>query len=325
MKSPKCCKYLLIALILALSFFNLSARATEYPDKPIRLIIAYAPGGATDAVGRLFAKGMSEVLGQPLVVENRGGGGTLMGTESVRRAPSDGYTLLYGTNALVITPLLHDEKTYDPVKDFDPVGLTTVQSLGLFISPKLGIKSVKELIAYAHINPGKVNFASSSNGSAQHLTGEAFKTQAKIDIVHVPYKGAGPAMIDLLAGRVDMMFTSLVGSMENVASGRLILLATTGSTRTSATPSIPTVAESGLPGFEAYTWQGILAPKGTPAPVIARLNGALIDAANNEDIKAILNAQGMELKTSTPKGFKERLAADTDLYKQLLAGALNQK
>jgi tripartite-type tricarboxylate transporter receptor subunit TctC len=308
-------------LLVAVLLIALRCHAGDFPDKPLRMVIAYAPGGSTDAVGRLFAKELSSILGQSIVVENRGGGGTLLGTDSVRRAAPDGYSLLYGTNALVITPLLHNEPTYNALKDFSPVGLATMQSLGLFMSPRLGIKTVPELIAYAKANPGKVNFASSSTGSGQHLAGEAFKLQAGIDIVHVPYKGAGPAMIDLLAGRVDMMFTSLMGVMDHVAAGRLVLLATTGATRNTGAPEVPTVAEGGLPNFATYTWQGILAPAGTPAPIIKRLNQALRQAAEVASIRSSLEAQGFELKVSSPEGLHEQMQSDYDLYKKLLERA----
>ncbi len=290
----------------------------NYPTRPVRLLIAYTPGGATDIVGRLLAQELSQQLGQAVVVENRAGGGTLLATETLRKAAPDGYTLLFGTNAFVITPLLHDTPTYDPVKDFEPIGLTTIQPLGLLVAPQTQLDTTEKLIAYARQHPGKINFASSSNGTAQHLAGEAFRVAANIDIVHVAYKGASPALIDLLAGRVDMMFTSLVGNMEHVKEGRLLLLATTGSKPTQATPMIPTVAQAGLPGFEAYTWQGMIAPGGTPKPIVEQLNAALIKAAQAPKIVETLAAQGMEVKTSTPEQMRTLWAKDSAQYKTLL-------
>ncbi len=288
------------------------------PTRAVRLLIAYTPGGATDIVGRLLAQELSQQLGQAVVVENRAGGGTLLATETLRKAAPDGYTLLFGTNAFVITPLLHDTPTYDPVKDFEPIGLTTIQPLGLLVAPQTQLDTTEKLIAYARQHPGKINFASSSNGTAQHLAGEAFRVAANIDIVHVAYKGASPALIDLLAGRVDMMFTSLVGNMEHVKEGRLLLLATTGSKPTQATPMIPTVAQAGLPGFEAYTWQGMIAPGGTPKPIVEQLNAALIKAAQAPKIVETLAAQGMEVKTSTPEQMRTLWAKDSAQYKTLL-------
>ena len=292
--------------------------AANYPTRALRLLIAYAPGGATDIVGRLLAQELSLQLGQAVVVENRAGGGTLLATEALRRAAPDGYTLLFGTNAFVITPLLHDTPTYDPVKDFEPIGLTTIQPLGLLVAPQTQLDTTEKLIAYARQHPGKINFASSGNGTAQHLAGEAFRVAANIDIVHIAYKGASPALIDLLAGRVDMMFTSLVGNMEHVKEGRLLLLATTGSKPTQATPTIPTVAQAGLPGFEAYTWQGVIAPGGTPQPIIERLNAAVIQAAQTPKIVETLAAQGMEVMISTPQDMRALWSKDSEQYKALL-------
>ena len=294
------------------------AIAQSYPDKPIRMIIAYAPGGATDIVGRLFAQELSQLLGQAVVVENRAGGGTLVATETVKRAPADGYTLLFGTNAFVITPLLHESPTYDPLKDFEPVALTTIQSLALLLSPTLRIQSIQELIEYAKKNPGKMNFASSSNGSAQHLAGEYFRNAANIEIVHVPYKGSGPAQIDLLAGRVDMMFTSLVGNMDHIQQNRLKLLAVTGAQRLPIVLNTPTVSESGLANFEVYTWQGFLAPADTPAPIITKLNAAILQAAKSKKIIETLSSQGMEIKTSSPQEMGNILKQESILYKKLL-------
>lgn len=294
------------------------AAAQNFPTHPLRMVVAYAPGGATDIVGRMFAQEMSEILGQSVVLENRAGGGTLVGTESVRRSAPDGYTLLFGTNAFVITPLLHDTKTYDPVADFQPIGQATVQSLGILVTPGLKLRTVKEFIEYAKANPGKINFASSGNGSAQHLAGEAFAKAAGIKMVHVPYKGTGPAMADLLAGRVDVMFSSLVGNMEHVNEGRLHLLATTGARRSPATPNVPTVAESGLKDFEALTWQGIIAPLNTPPEVVQRLNAALLKAARSPKIVETLAAQGMEIRTSSPAEMRELMRKDSERYQELL-------
>jgi tripartite-type tricarboxylate transporter receptor subunit TctC len=310
--------FYLILSLLTTPCFAQTTTAANYPTRALRLLIAYAPGGATDIVGRLLAQELSLQLGQTVVVENRAGGGTLLATEALRKAAPDGYTLLFGTNAFVITPLLHDTPTYDPVKDFEPIGLTTIQPLGLLVAPQTQLDTTEKLIAYARQHPGKINFASSSNGTAQHLAGEAFRVAADIDIVHVAYKGANPALIDLLAGRVDMMFTSLVGNMDHVKEGRLLLLATTGSQPTQATPTTPTVAQAGLKGFEAYTWQGVIAPGGTPALIIEKLNAAVIKAANAPKIVETLAAQGMEVKTSSPSEMRALWVKNMAQYKTLL-------
>jgi len=307
----------LFALVCLISNAVFAQSNTTFPDKPIRLIVAYAPGGATDIVARMLSQELTALMGQSVIVENRAGGGTLVGTDSIKRASPDGYSLLFGTNAFVITPLLHNTPTYNPVKDFAPVSLTTIQPLGLFVTPGLNIKTVEQLIDYAKKNPGKLNFASSGNGSAQHLAGESFRVAAGIDLVHVPYKGAGPALIDLLAGRVDIMFTSLVGNTEHIKEGRLTLAATTGIKRSSATPDVPTVAQT-LPGYEAYTWQGVIAPANTPPAVVNQLNAAIKKVALLPKFYEKLAAQGMEVQTSTPAEFKTRLETDAALYKELL-------
>jgi tripartite-type tricarboxylate transporter receptor subunit TctC len=313
-------RHLLTSLLSSMILLGSGASAqssAQFPDKPIRLIVAYAPGGATDIVARMLAQELTPLMGQSVIVENRAGGGTLVGTDSIKRANPDGYSLLFGTNAFVITPLLHNTPTYDPVKDFSPVSQTTIQPLGLFVTPGLNIKTVEQLIDYAKKNPGKLNFASSGNGSAQHLAGESFRVAAGIDLVHVPYKGAGPALVDLLAGRVDMMFTSLVGNAEHIKEGRLVLVATSGVKRGSATPNVPTVAQT-LPGFEAYTWQGVIAPVGTPVAVVEKLNAAIKKVASNPKFYEKLAAQGMEVQTSSPAEFNARLASDAAKYKELL-------
>lgn len=311
---------LIACLGLLACVVSLSARSQtrEFPDKPIRLVVAYAPGGATDIVARMLAQELTQVLGQSVIVENKAGGGTLVGSDSVRRAPADGYTLLFGTNAFIITPLLHNSPTYDPIRDFSHVSLTTIQPLALLVSPSLDIKSVPELVQHAKANPGKVNFASSGNGSAQHLAGEAFRHAANIDITHVPYKGAGPALIDLLAGRVDMMFTSLVGNTDHIKHGRLIMIATTGQKRGVATPDTPSLSEF-LPGYQAYTWQGVVAPAQTPESTIAKLNAAIKKATNTPAFYEKLNAQGMEVQTSSPQEMRTRLTAESLEYQSLLS------
>ncbi|MDP4908866.1 MAG: tripartite tricarboxylate transporter substrate binding protein [Burkholderiaceae bacterium] len=307
----------LLSSLILLSPVASAQSSAQFPDKPIRLIVAYAPGGATDIVARMLAQELTPIMGQSVIVENRAGGGTLVGTDSIKRASPNGYSLLFGTNAFVITPLLHNTPTYDPVKDFSPVSQTTIQPLGLLVTPGLNIKTVEQLIDYAKKNPGKLNFASSGNGSAQHLAGESFRIAAGINLVHVPYKGAGPALVDLIAGRVDMMFTSLVGNAENIKEGRLVLVATSGVKRGSATPNVPTVAQT-LPGFEAYTWQGVIAPAGTPVAVVEKLNAAIKKVAGNPKFYEKLAAQGMEVQTSSPSEFKARLASDAAKYKELL-------
>ncbi|HWX50025.1 MAG TPA: tripartite tricarboxylate transporter substrate binding protein [Roseomonas sp.] len=275
-------------------------RAQGYPSRSVELVVAYAPGGATDLVARVVARGISPALGQPVAVENRGGGGTLIGTQAVERAEADGHVLLYGTNAFVNSAVLRAPAPYDPLRDFAPVGLVAVQPLGLVVRPDLKAASVGELVALAKSAPGTLNFASSGNGSGQHLAGELFGLQAGVELVHVPYRGAGPALNDLLGGRVDLMFTSLFGIMDHIQEGRLRLLATTGAHRSPAAPEAPTVAEAGVPGYAYTTWQAVFAPAGTPAAAVSRLNAALRDLGADHGFQETLAAQGLEVSTGSP-------------------------
>jgi tripartite-type tricarboxylate transporter receptor subunit TctC len=295
------------------------AAAQPWPSGTVRLVVAYAAGGSTDIVARMFAAELATELGQSVVVENRPGGGTLIATEHLRRAPADGSVFLYGTNAFVITPLLNPAAKYDPVGEFTQVAVTTVQSLGMMLTPGLNIRTVRDFIAYAKANPGKVNFASSGNGSAQHLAGEAFARAAGIRMTHVPYKGAGPAAIDLIGGRVDVMFASLVGNTKQIEEGRIVLAATTGLKRSAATPKVPTVAESGVPGYETLTFQGLIAPGGVPRAIVDRMNAALVKVGARPAITEKLAAQGMEVSISTPEEMRSMFVRETTTYKAILA------
>ena len=296
----------------------LSSAAQGYPAKPIRIVVAYAPGGSTDIAARLIAEEVMQNQGWRIVIDNRAGGGTVIGSETVARATPDGYTLLYATNALVINTVLQPKLPYDPIKDYAPVALVITQPLGVLVGPKLKAATMKDLIAQAKANPGKLNFASSGNGSLQHIAGEMLRTNAGLNVVHVPYKGAGPAMIDLLGGNVDFMITSLLGSSEHIKSGRLKLLATTGAKRSAATPDAPTVAESGLPGYEAISWQGLVAPAKTDRAIVDRLNGALRKAASSKKLEEKVAENGMELKVSSPEALRDLIVAEQKKYEGIV-------
>src|SRR4051812_20921308 len=246
----------------------------------------------------MIGEELGQAFGWRVVVDNRAGGGTIIGTETVAHATPDGYTLFYGTNAMVINTVLQEKVPYDVVRDFAPVAITIQQPLALLTNPKLNVNSVQGLIAYAKANPGKLNFASSGNGSLQHIAGELLRKTANINVVHVPYKGAGPAMTDLLGGDVDFMITSLLGTSEHIKSGRLKLLATTGSKRSHANPDVPTIAET-LPGYEATSWQALFAPAKTPKPVIDRLHSGLKQLAGSKKLRERLAENGMELRMSS--------------------------
>ncbi len=312
------------SLCMALAATSLLAvtsdvQAQNYPNRPISLVIGYAPGGGTDIVGRVLALELGKELGQTVIVDNRPGAGTLLATQYVMRAPADGYTLFFGTNGMVINSLLKKPAPYDVVKDFTPVGMVTVQSLSLVVRPTLNIHSTKELIAYAKANPRKLNFASSGYGNGQHLAGVAFADATGIDIVHVPYKGAAPAIQDLIGGRVDMMFTGLLGLSEHIRGKRMILLATTGKNRTAATPDTPSVAEAAdLPDFAVDSWQAIFLPANTPKDVVARLSDALkkVGAAGKLDKR--FADQGMDITITSPEELRRFIVQDRDHLAELV-------
>ncbi len=293
--------------------------STDYPNKPIRIVVAYAPGGSTDIVARLFAQELGTKLGQPVLVENRAGAGTLIGTDSVIKAAPDGYTLFWGTPATVITPLLHKKPTYDVLKDLQPVALATTQSMGVLVSANIGVNNVSDLIKYAKANPGKVNFASSGNGSAQHLAAEALNDAANINMLHIPYKGAGVALNDLVAGRVDVMITSLVGNMmEQVKDGRIKLIATTGPERSATMADVPTVAEGGVPSFGIRTWTAVFAPTNTPPEVVAKLNRAMAEIQKDGSIQKKIENQAMDVTVVSPQELSAMLAKESEFYSAIL-------
>lgn len=299
--------------------FGSSYAQDSYPNKPIRIVVAYPAAGSTDIVARLFGQELSTKLGQPVVIDNKAGAGTLIGTEFVIRAAPDGYTLFMGTPATVITPLLHKTPTYDAVKDLQPISLATTQSMGVLVSNKLGVASIPELVKYAQANPGKVNFASSGNGSAQHLAAEALNDSAKINMLHIPYKGAGNAINDLVSGRIDVMITSLVGNMmDYVAEGRIKLIATTGPERSSFLTNVPTVTEGGVPNFGIRTWTALFAPANTPPAIIAKLNQAMEAIKKDGVIQKKIEAQAMDVTIMSPAAVSKMLVEERDFYGAIL-------
>jgi tripartite-type tricarboxylate transporter receptor subunit TctC len=283
-----------VALNPAVSF------AQTYPAKPIRLIVPLAPGGGGDLVGRLLAQKISEPLGQTVIVENRPGGSTIIGTELVARAQPDGYTLVMATSSHGINPSLY-KLPFDPIKDFTGVSFFATSPMMLTLHPSVPARTVRELIAVAKANPGKLNFGSSGTASIVHLGGELFNLSAGIQTVHIPYKGTGPALIDLLAGQIAMMFASPVPTIPHVKSGRLRAIAMASLQRSPAMPELPTVAESGFPGFEAATFFVVLGPANLPAPVVTRLSSEMIKAAQIPDVKERLSAEGAVVVGGTPQ------------------------
>lgn len=291
----------------------LAARAQNtpagYPDHPITLIVPYAPGGGNDVLARAVAEPMAKKLGQPLVIENRGGAGGSVGTRQVAKAPPDGYTLgLGGTGTLAIDPTLYPNAGYDPRKDFAPIGLIATSPLIILVNQSVAAHSVQELIALAKAQPGKLNYASAGPGSGIHLGTVLFADTAAIDIRHVPYKGTGPALADLLGGHVQIYFSSLPPAVGLVKDGRLRALGVTGLKRSTSFPDVPTVAEQGLPGFEAVLHYGIVAPAGTPRAIVDKLNAALRAALGDPKVHDHIATEGAEPLPTSP----EEYAADID-------------
>jgi len=288
------------------------AFAQAFPNKPITIIVPFAAGGTTDILARVIGQGLSAELGQSVVVDNRAGAGGNIGGQMAARAPADGYTLFMGTvGTHAINAALYKKMPFDPVKDFAP--LTRVANVPnlLVANPNQPYKSVQELIAYAKANPGKVNFGSSGSGSSIHLSGELFKSLAKVDMQHVPYKGSAPAVTDLLGNQIGIMFDNMPSAIQHVRSGKLRPIAVTTAKRSPELPDVPTIAEAGVPGYEATSWFGMFAPAGTPAPIVAQLNKALVKVLSQPETKKKLADQGAEPVSETPEQFAAFIQAES--------------
>ncbi|GKS87944.1 tripartite tricarboxylate transporter substrate binding protein [Acidovorax sp. SUPP2539] len=292
------------ALAVAATAAVPTAFAQAFPNKPITIIVPFAAGGTTDILARVIGQGLSAELGQSVVVDNRAGAGGNIGGQMAARAPADGYTLFMGTvGTHAINAALYKKMPFDPVKDFAP--LTRVANVPnlLVANPNQPYKTVQELIAYAKANPGKVNFGSSGSGSSIHLSGELFKSMAKVDMQHVPYKGSAPAVTDLLGNQIGIMFDNMPSAIQHVRSGKLRPIAVTTAKRSPELPDVPTIAEAGVPGYEATSWFGMFAPAGTPAPIVSQLNKALVKVLSQPETKKKLADQGAEPVSETPEQF----------------------
>ena len=289
-----------------------SALAQAYPTKPVTIIVPFAAGGTTDILARIIGQALTAELGQSVVVDNRAGAGGNIGGQAAAKATPDGHTLFMGTvGTHAINASLYKKMPFDPVKDFAP--LTRVANVPnlLVANPAQPYKSVKDLIAYAKANPGKVNFGSSGNGSSIHLSGELFKSLAKVDMQHVPYKGSAPAVTDLLGNQIGIMFDNMPSAIQHVRSGKLVPLAVTTAKRSPELPNVPTIAEAGVPRYEATSWFGMFAPAGTPAPVLAKLNAAIVKVLGQPDVKKKINEQGAEDYSETPEQFAAFIQAES--------------
>ena len=297
------------AICLAPGFFA-EATAQEYPERPVRLVIALAAGGSADIVGRLLAQKLGESFGQQFVVDNRPGAAGSIGAEIVARAPRDGYTLLLCGSSFGITPGVFSKLPYDPLKDLAAITMPANSPGLLVVHPALPVRSVKDLIALARARPGQLNYGSPGNSTSPHLAGALFNMMAGLDMVHVPYKGAAAVMIDLIAGQIQLSFASMPSAMAQVKPGKLRAIAVTGAKRSTAVPDLPTVAESGLPGFESGSWQGVFAPAGTSPVIISRLYREIVRVVRLPDVVAQLAKDGSEPVGNTPEEFSQWLPGE---------------
>ena len=302
---------LLRLFLVILYLLGLTCQAQSYPDKPIRLIVPFASGGGNDAIARVIAQQLGAELKQSVIVENRPGAGGAVGAESAARSAADGYTLfLGGVGSLAVNPNLVSKLSYDPIKDFEPIILIASAPAALVVYPALAATDVRSLIALAKKNPGKINFSSNGNGSSAHIAAVMFTTLAGIDMVHVPYKGLAPALNDLLVGRVDLMFSSLVAIIPQIQAGKLRALAVTGKHRTPLLPEVPTIAEAGLPDYQAGSWYGLLAPAGTPQDIISKIHAASTRALAQESVRAQLASEGAEAIGGSPGEFAAHIQVE---------------
>jgi len=310
----------IIAAILALAA---PAAAQTYPTKPVHLIVTFAPGGANDVQARLIADPLGQALGQPVIVENRVGGASNIGTEYVARAPADGYTLLFAVNLPFTTVnALYAKPPYDPIKDFAPVSLITSQEMLLLLHPSLPANTIPEFLAYAKANPGKLDYGTPGNGTPMHLAMEMFKRQAGIDLVHVPYRGVAPALTDLVSGQIKVMFLGYGTPRAQIEAGTVKPIATTGNKRNPRLPSLPTFAEIGFPKLEVTSWFSIVAPAGTPEPVLRRLNAEIVKIVNQPEVNARLrNTLDLEPIAGPPENLARAIASDVTKWAEVIRAA----
>jgi tripartite-type tricarboxylate transporter receptor subunit TctC len=303
----------------ALLFAGAAHAQTDYPNKAIRLIVPFAPGGGGDTLARIATQPAAEALGQQIIVDNRPGAGGNIGAALAAKSPADGYTLFYGTNGThAINHALYSNPGFDPVKDFAPVARLTRIGMVVVVNPEVPAKSVPELLAYLKANPGKATFGSAGNGTSSHIAGEMFKMRTGLDILHVPYRGNGPAMIDLVAGRIDMMIDVMPAAYPHAEAGKIRALAVTTLTPVAGAPNLPTLDSSGVKGFELSAWDGIWAPAGTPRAIIDKLNAAYNKALNDPRVKERLLARGAEPVPGTPEDLAKHVATELPKWAEVV-------
>jgi tripartite-type tricarboxylate transporter receptor subunit TctC len=311
------CSFLLFTIFCA-GLAHAQQASAPYPVKPVRIISPYPPGGLGDTVPRVIAVGLTESVGQQVIVENRPGASQIIGMQAAAKSAPDGYTLVYGSvTSLAINPTAHKNLPYDAVKDFAPISLCVTTPLYLVLHPSVPAKSVKELIALARAQPGRLAYGSGGNGSSNHLAGELFKSLARVDLLHVPYKGAGPAMVDVMAGHVDLMFGA--AGLAEARAGRVRVLGVTSAKRASAAPQVPTLAESGVPGYEATIWFGLLAPAGTPTAIVNRLSADTGKALAQPRLREQFST--LDATPSTPQAFAALIEREIPKWRKVIEGA----
>jgi tripartite-type tricarboxylate transporter receptor subunit TctC len=308
-------------LAAALAFAAASASAQTYPSKPIRWIVPFPPGGSTDLLARVVGQKLTESWGQQVVVENRGGAGGTLGAAEAARAAPDGYTLLMGAIHHTIATSAYPKLPYDFQRDFAPITVVAIVPNVLVVNPSVPAKTVKELIAYAKANPGKLTYGSAGMGTAHHLIGEVFNSRAGVDILHVPYKGSAPAVADLIGGQVSMMYDTVASCLPHVKAGKIRALAVATANRSSALPDIPTISDAALPGFEVTTWFGALAPAKTPKEIVSRLNGEMVKILNLPDVRKRLLDSGAEPVGNTPEQMAAQIRKETEEFAKIVKQA----
>lgn len=322
--TPHCARASVIAALALLGVYvpaAFSQDAAGYPSKPVRFVVGQSPGGATDIVARLIAHGLTENLRQTVFVENRTGAAGSIGASFVAKSAPDGHTALVVSSSYAINPSVYKKLPFDPVKDFEPVSLIAQAPFLLVVHPSLPVRSVKELIAFARARPGALNYASGGIGSSGHLAGALFVHLAKLDLVHVPYKGAGPARIDVISGQVHMTFASVLSSLPYVKRGRLRALAVTSAKRSAAIPDLPTMDEAGVKGYRRTTWYAVLAPAQTPGPIVTKLSAAVHDVVQSPEVRKRLLVDGAEPEGTSPQQFHDFLIAEMAAARDIIRQA----
>jgi tripartite-type tricarboxylate transporter receptor subunit TctC len=313
----------LAALVAVVGALGAPVHAQDYPTRPVRVIVPFAAGGPADVYARFLAQRLQEALGQPFVVDNRPGGGSVIGTDAVAKSAPDGYTLLMMSNTHTVNESLMPSKPYQLMRDFVGVAPVNYSDLLLVVHPSVKANTLQELIAEAKAQPGRMSYASSGPGTPYHMAGELFKAMAGVDILHVPYKGSAGARTDLLGGQVQMMFDAVTVMAQHAREGKVKAIATSGTARSTVLPNVPTLAESGVPGYEATIWLGVMAPKGTPAPVVGKLNAEIVKIVSQPQVRDDWGRQGATAMTMSPAEFEKYLNADIVKWERIvkLSGA----